>query len=177
MPELEAGIDHVRQAPSDQGRVELIVRRPANGEREQLAEATIDVVVGLVGDNWSTRGCRATPDGSANPDAQLTLMNVRAADLVAVDPDRRALCGDQLYVDFDLSVANVPPGTRLAIGSAVVEITSEPHLGCGKFIRRFGVDAAKWTKSVTGRALNVRGVNARVITGGIVRLGDAVTKA
>jgi hypothetical protein len=177
MSALEAGLEHVRQAPSDEGRVELIVRRPANGEREQLGEATIDTIVGLVGDNWSTRGCRTRPDGSANPDAQLTLMNARAAALVAVDPDRRALCGDQLYVDFDLSVANVPPGTRLALGSAVVEITSEPHLGCGKFIRRFGVDAAKWTKSPAGRALNVRGVNARVITGGIVRVGDAVTKA
>jgi hypothetical protein len=177
MSVLQNGLDEIRQSPADRGRVELIVRRPANGEREQLAEATIDTVVGLVGDNWSTRGCSTTPDGSANPDAQLTLMNARAAALVAVDPDRRALCGDQLYVDFDLSGTNVPPGTRLALGSAVLEITSEPHLGCGKFIRRFGIDAAKWTKSPAGRALNVRGVNARVLTGGIVRVGDTVTKA
>lgn len=173
---LEAGLTDIRASPSDHGRVELIVRRPANGEREPVSEATIDAIVGLAGDNWSTRGASSTADGSANPLAQLTLMNACAAGLVAVDPERRALCGDQLYVDFDLSGANVPPGTRLAIGTAVLEITDLPHRGCGKFLQRFGPDAAKWVNSASGRELNLRGVNARVIEGGIVRVGDAVTR-
>jgi hypothetical protein len=173
---LEAGLDKIKASPSDRGRVELIARRPATGEREVVAEATVDQVVGLVGDNWSTRGARSTADGSADPDAQLTLMNARTAMLVAADPDRRALCGDQLYLDFDLTGVNVPPGTRLRIGSAVVEITSLPHLGCGKFIKRFGVEAGKWVNSPAGRELNLRGVNARVISGGAVRVGDAVVK-
>src|SRR5438270_9381854 len=138
LPVLEAGLDEIRASPSDTGRVALIARRPANGKREVVDEATVDLLTGLVGDNWSTRGSRTTRDRSADPDAQLTLMNARAAMLVAADPDRRALCGDQLYLDFDLSRANVPPGTRLRIGSTVVEITALPHQGCGKFIRRFG---------------------------------------
>jgi hypothetical protein len=174
---LEAGLDVVRRSPPDHGRVELIVRRPANGQREVIDEATIDPVVGLVGDNWSTRGSKTTEDGSADPDAQLTLMNARAALLIATDPERRVLCGDQLYIDFDLSATNIPPGTRLAVGSAVLEITGLPHLGCGKFVKRFGADAAKWVNSDAGRELRLRGANARVITPGIIRAGDRVSKA
>jgi hypothetical protein len=173
---LEAGLDNIRASPSADGRLELIVRRPADGEREALGEATVDLLTGLVGDNWRTRGAKSTPDGSADPDAQLTLMNARAAMLVAVEPERRALCGDQLYLDFDLSGANVPPGTRLQIGSVVVEITSLPHRGCGKFIKRFGMDAGKWVNSPTGRELQLRGVNARVLSAGVIRVGDPVVK-
>lgn len=176
MAMLEAGLDVVRQSPSDDGRVELIVRRPANGAREAIAEATVDGALGLIGDNWSTRGSKTTADGSADPDAQITLMNARAAMLVAVEPARRPLCGDQLYLDFDLSTVNAPTGTRLGIGSVVVEVTGLPHRGCGKFLERFGLDASKWVNSPLGRELNLRGVNARVVSGGIVRLGDPVSK-
>jgi hypothetical protein len=171
-----ASIDHVRAAPRDMGIVELIVRRPAVEQRELLGEAELDPVVGLVGDNWSTRGSSSTEDGASNPDHQITVMNVRATALVAGDRERWALCGDQLYVDFDLSTENVPAGTRLAIGDAVLEITSDPHLGCGKFARRFGVDALKLVNSAVGRELNLRGRNARVVTGGTVRTGDEVRK-
>ena len=173
---LEAGLDHVRAAPDDNGRLELICRRPEVEQREVVGEATLDAEVGLVGDCWLTRGSSSTPDGSANPLAQLTLMGARAAALVAGTDERRQLAGDQLFVDLDLSGANVPPGTRLRIGEAVVEITEIPHTGCGKFLKRFGVDASKFINSDVGRELNLRGVNARVIEGGTVRTGDAVTK-
>jgi hypothetical protein len=171
---LEAGVDEIRRSPADHGRVELIVRRPAPNEREVLAEAELDTVEGLVGDSWRTRGSRATDDGSAHPDMQITLMNARVAALVACDPERRKLAGDQLFVDFDLSAANLPPGTRLALGSAIIEITDQPHLGCGKFASRFGVDALKFVNSPLGRELNLRGVNAKVVAGGLVRPGDAI---
>lgn len=173
---LEAGLEHIRRSPADRGRVELIVRRPAESEREILAEATLDAAEGLVGDNWRARGSRATGDGSAHPDMQLTLMNARAAALIAGSAERRQLAGDQLYVDFDLSVANLPAGTRLRIGSAVIEITDQPHRGCGKFSSRFGVDALRFVNSAIGRELNLRGVNAKVIAGGAVRIGDAVVR-
>jgi hypothetical protein len=173
---LEAGLGHVRAAPKDEGTLELIARRPAEGDRETPAEAVLDVVEGLVGDNWRTRGSRATEDGSAHPDLQITLMNSRVTALVARTRERWALAGDQLYVDLDLSEVNLPPGTRLAIGSAVVELTAEPHTGCGKFTRRFGVEAMKFVNSPEGRELNLRGRNARVVTAGTVRTGDSVTK-
>jgi hypothetical protein len=173
---LEAGLDEIRRSPRDGGRVELIVGRPHLGERAVVAEAMIDAVTGLIGDNWSTRGSRTMEDGSANPDAQLTVMNARVAALVAIEADRRPLCGDQLYVDFDLSVVNVPAGTRLKLGAAVLEITELPHRGCGKFVKRFGVDAMKFVNSADGRALNLRGVNAKVVAGGLVRVGDPVLK-
>ena len=166
----------VRAAPSDSGRIELIARRPAEGEREVVSEAVLDPVEGMVGDNWLTRGSRATADGSAHPDAQLTLMSARAAALIAGPRDRWALAGDQLYVDLDLSGANLPPGTWLAAGEAVIEITPLPHTGCGKFVRRFGVDAMKLVNSDVGRELNLRGVNARIVSGGSVRIGDTVTR-
>ena len=175
---LEAvDLTEVRAAPADCGRVELIARRPAEGEREVVSEAVLDPVEGLVGDNWLTRGSRATADGSAHPDAQLTVMSARAAALIAGPRDRWPLAGDQLYVDLDLSGANLPPGTRLAAGDAVIEITPLPHTGCGKFVRRFGVDAMRLVNSEVGRELNLRGVNARIVSGGPVRVGDELRKA
>ena len=175
--ELEAGLDVVRASPADGGRVDLIVCRPAPGERQMLEEAVLDVVEGLVGDNWRTRGSSRTDDGAAHPGMQLTLMNARAAELVAGTHDRWALAGDQLFVDLDLSEASLPAGTRLEIGTAVVEISAEPHTGCKKFAARFGRDAARFVNLPEGRALRLRGVNARVVVSGTVRPGDAVHHA
>lgn len=173
---LEAGLDEIRAAPAESGRLELIVRRPAVDEREVLAQAQLDPVDGLVGDTWRARGNRRTPDGSADLDAQVTLMNARAAALVAADPDRRPLAGDQLYVDLDLSVTNLPAGTRLAIGDAVIELSAKPHTGCAKFSARFGRDALRFVNSPEGRQLRLRGANARVVVGGTIRAGDEVRK-
>ena len=173
---LEAGLDEIRLAPADSGRVELIVRRPVVEEREVLEEAELDPVEGLVGDNWRVKGSSSTADGTSNPDAQLTLMNARAAALIAQSQERWPLAGDQLYVDFDLSGENIPPGTRLAIGTAVVEVTDEPHTGCRKYLDRFGNDALKFVNSAIGRELNLRGINTRVVVGGVVRMGDAIRK-
>ena len=175
--ELEAALDELRAAPADQGRVELVVRRPATGEREVLTEGTLDPVEGLVGDNWSVRGSRMTSDGSAHPGMQLNVINVRVSTLVAVDPERRVLAGDQLHVDLDLSEANLPAGTRLALGSAVIEVTPEPHRGCAKFVERFGRDAMRFVNSPIGRELRLRGLNARVVQPGTVRAGDEIRKA
>lgn len=173
---LEGGLDEIRLSPKDDGRVELICRRPDVEQREVVEEAVLDADHGLVGDNWLVRGSRSTPDGSANPLMQLTLMNVRSASLIAGEPERRQLAGDQFYVDFDLSIANLPPGTRLKLGQATIEITEIPHRGCGKFSSRFGVDALKFVNSEVGRELNLRGVNARIVEGGVVRPGDSITK-
>jgi hypothetical protein len=173
---LEAALDGILASPKESGRLELIVRRPAVEERESLDEGILDTTEGLVGDCWLTRGSSMTPDGSANPKAQLTLMNVRVAQLVARDPARVPLAGDQLYVDFDLTRDNAPPGTRLAIGSAVVEISDDPHLGCRKFMDRFGRDAHLFVNAKERRELNLRGVNAMVVQSGTVRTGDTVTK-
>lgn len=173
---LEAGLEEIRRSPADAGRVELIVRRPRTDEREVLDEAQLDPAEGLVGDHWRARGSRATEDGSAHPDMQLTLMNARSIALIAQERERWPLAGDQLYVDLDLSEANLPPGTRLAVGSAVIEITAEPHRGCGKFVKRFGVDALRFLNSAPGRELNLRGIYAKVVTAGTVRTGDPITR-
>ena len=174
--ELEAALEDIRRAPADGGRVDLVVSRPANGEREVLAEGTLDAAAGLVGDNWLGRGNRRTADGSADPLAQLTVINARVSRLIAVDPDRRALAGDQLHIDLDLDVANLPAGSQLAVGSAVIEVTEKPHLGCAKFVDRFGREAMRFVNSPQGRALRLRGLNACVVVPGVVRPGDSVHK-
>ena len=174
--ELEAALVEVRQAPADDGTVDLIVGRPATGEREVLDEGLLDLAEGLVGDNWRERGSRHTPDGAAEPDRQLNVINARLSRLVAVDPERRALAGDQLHLDLDLSIANLPPGTRLALGSAVIEVTEPPHLGCAKFVERFGREAMRFVNSPLGRELRLRGMNAKVVVAGTVRPGDTVAK-
>ncbi len=174
--ELDYGLDHVLASPRDQGVVELVVARPGVGERTVLDEAKLDPAIGLVGDSWIDRFSRHTPDGSPNPVMQLTLMNARAAALVAQTVGRWPLAGDQLYVDLELGYDNLPAGTQLQVGTAVVEITDEPHTGCAKFADRFGMDAVRWVNSPVGREHNLRGVNARVIAGGVVRPGDKVHK-
>ena len=174
--ELEAGVDEIRESPRDHGVLRLIVRRPRTGEREAIPEGELDPVRGLVGDNWSTRGSRKTTDGNAHPKMQLNIMNARVIALLAQTEERWPLAGDQLFVDFDLSAANVPPGTQLALGSAVIEVTDQPHTGCGKFVSRFGVDATKFVNSPLGRELQLRGINARVVQPGTIKVGDVVRK-
>jgi hypothetical protein len=173
---LEAGLDGIRRSPSDHGRVHLIVRRPAENAREVLPEARLDRDEGLVGDTWRARPSNLTRDRSPHPDLQLTLMNSRVAALVAGGDERRQLAGDQLYVDLDLSEANLPPGTRLTLGSAVIEISDKPHRGCQKFAARFGREALSFVNSAVGRALRLRGVNAKILVPGTVRLGDRIDK-
>jgi hypothetical protein len=173
--QLEAGLDEIRRAPADRGTLKLIVRRPAVNQREVLEEAELNLAEGLAGDTWSKRGSSRTSDGSRHPDMQLNIMGARTVALLAQSPDRWALAGDQLYVDLDLSEANLPPGTQLEIGSAVVEVTPEPHTGCSKFVQRFGVDAMKFVNAPIGRSLRLRGLNARVVKPGTIRAGDAVT--
>lgn len=174
--ELEAGLDHIRRSPANAGRLELIVRRPQVEEREALLEGELDLAEGLVGDNWKTRGSSMTPDGSAHPDMQLNIMNTRVIALLAQDTGRWQLAGDQLFLDLDLSADNLPPGTQLALGSAIIEITDQPHRGCAKFAARFGPDALKFVNSAVGRQLQLRGVNARVVQPGAIRVGDVASK-
>jgi len=174
--ELEGGLDEIIQSPKDRGVLEMIVRRPKVGEREILDEGQLDLVDGLVGDTWKMRHSQRTADGTPHPDMQLNLINARLVALVSQDRSRWHLAGDQLYVDLDLSAANLPPGTRLSIGSAVIEVTAEPHLGCAKFVERFGVEAMKFVNDQARRSLNLRGINARVVESGVVRVGDAVSK-
>jgi hypothetical protein len=174
---LAAGLDQIRGSPRDGGWLVLVVRRPAVGERDLPVEAVLDQVTGLDGDNWLTRGSPSTPDGSADPQRQITVMNARVAELVADGTDRMPLAGDQLYLDLDLSIDNLPAGSLLAVGQAVLQVSEAPHLGCAKFVERFGAEAMRFVNSSIGRQLRLRGMNARVVVPGTVRIGDLATKA
>ena len=174
--ELKAGLDLVRQSPKDSGALKMIVRRPAVEQREVIREGQLDPEQGLLGDNWKARGSNSTPNHSANLEAQLTLMNARAIALIAPDEARWSLAGDQLFVDLDLGEGNLPPGTRLAIGSAIVEVSAKPHTGCQKFSERFGLDALKFVNSPEGKSLHLRGINTKIVQAGTIRVGDAVRK-
>lgn len=176
LAELEAALPSALQSPADDGTLDLIVRRPAVGRRDVLAEADLDLATGLVGDTWHIRSSSRTADGSPHPDMQINVMNSRVIAMIAGEPSRWGLAGDQLYIDLDISARNLPPGTQLSIGSAVIEVTSQPHTGCAKFVQRFGVDAMKFVNSPQGRELHLRGINARVVVPGQIRAGDRVRK-
>ena len=167
--ELEPQLDHLAASPKDVGVLELVVCRPSKGTRRVLDEGVIDPATGLVGDSWDSR-----PDEPARPDMQITLMSSRMAALLSPDPERQALCGDQLYVDLDLSHDNLPAGTRLAVGTSVQEVSRTPHIGCGIFLRHFGAEATRFVNGKVGRRMRLRGVNTSVVTGGVVRPGDRV---
>jgi hypothetical protein len=174
--EIEAGLDDITRSPKDEGTLRLIVRRPRVGEREILQEAELDPAVGLVGDTWRDRRSTRTADGSPHPDMQLNVMGARIIALLAQAKERWPLAGDQLFIDLDLSEGNLPAGTQLALGSAVIEVTSQPHTGCAKFVERFGADAMRFVNSPTGKGLRLRGLNARVVSPGRIRVGDTVRK-
>jgi len=177
MEELEQGLETVCLSPREHGILKMIVRRPVDDVREIVDQAELSLAEGLLGDNWRLRGSKHMPDGAANPDAQITVMNARAVELVAGEPERWPLAGDQLYVDFDLSDENLPPGTRLAVGSAILEVSSQPHTGCRKFSDRFGVEALKFVNSPEGKRLRLRGINTRIVQPGRIRVGDVVKKS
>jgi MOSC domain-containing protein YiiM len=176
MDELISGLQEIRRSPNDEGRVELIVRRPAIDAREELDRGELDLAEGLVGDTWCDRRSRRTDDGGPHPEMQLNVINARAIAHIAADPARRSLAGDQLYLDLDLSPANLPAGTRLALGSAVIEVTDQPHRGCAKFAQRFGPDSVRFVNSPAGLDLRLRGLNAKVVVPGTVAVGDLVRK-
>jgi len=176
MEELEAGLETIGESPRDNGVIEMIVSRPSVDERLLLNHADIDLGGGMVGDSWVARGSKSTPDGKANPAAQITLMNSRIANLVAGDRSRWQWAGDQFYVDFDISMENLPPGQKIAIGSVILEVSEVPHTGCAKFTERFGHAAIQFVNSPTGRQARRRGVNTRVVQGGTIRVGDSITK-
>ncbi len=174
--ELDAGVEEIRRSPADGGALLMIVRRPAVDRREVLVEGVLDVADGLVGDTWKDRGSASTPDGSANLEAQVTIINSRALDLMAQSEDRWPLSGDQLVIDIDMCQENLPAGTRLSIGSAVIEISEKPHTGCVKFADRFGKDALRFVSTPTAMQMRLRGVNTRVVKSGTIRAGDVVEK-
>ena len=175
-PDLEAGLEQIRNSPKNQSVLDMIVSRPEEDAREIMKLADLDVVVGLVGDTWQDRPSARSGDGKAHPDMQITLMNSRVADLVAQSKERWPLSGDQLFADLDLSKTNVPPGTRISVGKAVLEATDQPHTGCKKFASRFGVDALKFISSPATEVLQLRGINLKVVEGGEIKPGDIVKK-
>src|SRR5215210_7801882 len=174
--EMVGGLPEVKRSPQDEGMLKLIVRRPSIEQREVLREAELDCAVGLVGDSWNARASSRTADGSPHPDMQLNIMNARVIALLAQDKARWQLAGDQLFIDMDLSADNLPPGTQLALGSAVIEVTAQPHNGCQKFVARFGLDAMKFVNSPIGKQLHLRGINAKVVQPGTIRVGDSAKK-
>jgi hypothetical protein len=175
--ELESGLPEIRQSPDSDGELQLISRRPAIDERDLIETGELDTIQGLVGDDWSTRGQQKNPPRDPNPEAQLTLMNARAAQLVSGSKERWALAGDQLYVDFDIGRDNLPIGSRVQIGEAIVEVTAEPHPGCNKFVERFGMDAMTFVNSEEGKQMCLRGINTKIVQSGTIHVGDKISKA
>lgn len=175
-PELEASLDHLAGAPGQDGELLAIVTRPASEQRVLHDSIALSPEGGLDGDSWATRCHLHLEDGRSHPDVQVTIMNSRMTQLIAQQRSRWALAGDQIYADFDVSKANLPVGQRLAIGTAVLEITAEPHLGCKKFAHRFGNDALRFVNSERGKELRLRGVYARIVEAGTIAVGDRLKK-
>ena len=176
MTELEAGLEYIRQSPKDNGVLKMIVRRSREDEREVIERGELDLLRASSVTIGKTAATNIPPMARRNPNAQITVMNSRTIALVAQDDRRWALAGDQLYIDMDLSDDNLPPGTRLAIGSAVIEVSAQPHTGCKKFSSRFGVEAMKFVNSPEGKQLHLRGINAKIVQAGVIRVGDVVRK-
>ena len=166
LAELESGLARLRDAPSDEGRLVLIVRRRADGVRETPQRVRLSQEEGVPGDDWSRRPPR-------DPEAQLAVMRREVAELIA-NGQALTLFGDNLFVELDVSAGNLPAGTRLRVGSALVEVTAKPHNGCAKFHGRFGADALRFVQAKATRDQNLRGIYWKVIEPGAAAVGDPI---
>jgi MOSC domain-containing protein YiiM len=166
LAELQAGLRSLAAGETSEGRVELIVRRRADGVRETPESAMLSPEGGLAGDGWSRRPPR-------DPDAQLAVMRREVAELIA-GGQPLTVFGDNLFVALDLSAANLPVGSRLRVGAAEVLVTPLPHDGCLKFRGRFGLDALRFVQAPATRAQNLRGVYWRVVLAGLAAVGDRI---
>ena len=174
--DIETEVIDIKKSPRNEGIVELIVARPGVGQRQEIDNGELDLEQGLIGDNWIKRVSDRTKGRSAYLDRQLTLMNSKAIQAIAKEKNRWKLSGDQFFVGLDLSPENLPPGTQLSMGTAIIVVTSPPHLGCKKFAEKFGQEALKFVNSELGISLNLRGINARVIFPGSVSRGSIIKK-
>jgi hypothetical protein len=177
LAELNEGLPQILSSPKDNGTLAGIVIRPgAEGLRRELDGCELSLALGVHGDRWA-KGCwMTTADGSPHPDVQVCIMNARCIALIAQDRANWAPAGDNLFIDLDLAPANAPPGTRLAIGTTVIEITAVPHNGCNSFIARYGRDACVFVNTGEGKRLRLRGIYGRVVQDGRVNVGDVVRK-
>ena len=176
LAELHEGLPEILRSPKDNGTLAGIVIRPEKGVRRELDSCELSLALGVHGDRWA-KGCwKTTEDGSPHPDVQICIMNARCIALIAQERGNWAPAGDNLFIDLDLTPGNTPPGTRLAIGTAVLEITDTPHNGCDSFIRRYGRDACLFVNTGEGKRLRLRGIYGRVVQDGRVSVGDVVRK-
>lgn len=176
LDQMEAALPQLISSPKDHSPIEMIIVRPGVDERLVVDEAEIVVGGGIVGDSWSRRPSKRTPDQSPHPDMQITVINRRLLELITDSEARWPLAGDQLVVDFDLSHENLPVGSRIAVGTAVLEATDQPHTGCAKFSQRFGRDALKFVNTKQGMSHRLRGANFKVVQAGTVKVGDLFRK-
>ena len=164
--ELKAGLLALPASPKDAGRLMLIVRRLADGTRETLESVHLSPEEGVPGDGWNRRPPR-------NPEAQLAVMSHAAAELIA-NGQELTVFGDNLFVDLDVSAENLPVGTRIQVGDAIVEVTPKPHNGCSKFRERFGQDALDFVGAPPTRHRNLRGIYWKVIEAGVASIGSRI---
>jgi MOSC domain-containing protein YiiM len=174
--QLDATLPRIRQAPCDEGPLRAIVIRPVTNERRSLSECRLSPEGGAEGDGWAKNCSRRRPDGRLDPDTQITMMNARVIESIAGDEPTWPPAGDNLFVDLDLSRENLDTGDQLTVGDVILEITAESHTGCKKFAARFGVDALAFVNTAVGKELRLRGIYAKVIQAGTVKVGDTVRK-
>ncbi len=174
---LKAGLDAMlAAAPKDNGTLDLIVMRPDHDLRVLPQSFEVRGDDGLPGDHWKRGTGYALEDGTGDPDAQICMMMSGCIRAIAGDKANWPPAGDNFFIDMDLTPANMPPGTRFAIGSAEFVVTGIPHNGCQSFIDRYGRDACLFVNTGEGKAHRLRGIYARVTRDGTVSVGDTVRK-
>lgn len=158
--------------PTGTGRLAGIIRRPASGQRDVIQRILLSVAEGIPGNRW---GSRIPQD----PEGQIAVMRADVAELIAGARGATAfaLFGDNLFMELDLSVEALPPGSRVRVGTAVLELAAKPHTGCSKFLARFGPGALKLVSDPGLRHLNLRGIYLRVVDPGEIAEGDTVNVA
>lgn len=174
--ELDRAWPDIMAAPKDGAAIEMLCLRPAMGERRFVDEIHVTREEGIPGERWLTQPWMRLPGGQPDPAIQVSFLQRRVLDLVWRDREGTPHPGDTFVVDMDLSEANLPAGSLLQVGSAVLEVSTVFNNACAKWKKRYGDDALDWVRAYENKEFRPRGVLAKVHRDGVFRAGDRLTR-
>ena len=169
LTELRDALPHVVAAPKTDAPIRGLCLRPALGQRVFPERISMTKAQGIPGERWATTPWMRLADGSPDPRIQVSILQSRVMDLVWQDRNQPHP-GDPIVADLEMSEANLPVGTLLQAGTAVLRVSDVWNDPCAKWKVRYGTDAYDWVRS--SPHLRLRGILCAVEVDGEVGLAD-----
>jgi hypothetical protein len=174
--QLRAAMAHVLAAPKDEAPIEMLCRRPGFGEREIVSELELTIAQGIPGERWQTTPWMRLADGSPDPRIQVSILPTRVMQAVWLDRNSQPHPGDPIVADLDCSYGNLPVGSLLQAGTAILEVSDVFNDACIKWKQRYGTPAKDWITDRENVHLRLRGLLCKIVQDGTVTAKDRLLK-